>query len=698
MFDNPVQPGNAMPFVQGISSANVLEDNDILRLLPFAIYVCDASGVVKKYNEQAVELWGGHPVDNSDGQFLPACTLYAPNGAYLPYEESPVAACLKDGLHRKDVEMILEREDLSRIHIKADIVPAVNANGVHTGVIVCMRDITHEKATEYEIKSRTLELEDYFENACIGLHWVDANGIIKWANKAELALLGYTKEEYIGRHISEFHVHQEKIGDILNRLKAGEILNQYESELRCKDGSIRIVHINSSVYREGDRFVHTRCFTVDVTELKQAELALKESERRYRELIQTLQTPLYTTDAEGRITLYNKAAVDLWGRVPEIGTDLWCGSYKIMNTEGGPLPLEECPMAVCLKEQRPVYNEHILVVRPDGSIRNVAPHPQPVFDGTGKMIGAVNMLIDITFIKSVETALRESETKYRNLANSLEEKVIEKTQDLINKTNELKLSQRKLKQYLARLKFQNEELEQFTYAASHDMKEPLRKIHLYNGFIADNPANQLDARSKEYLKRSIQAVERMKNLIEDLLSYSRITSNVDSYEEVNLDKIVEEITMVHGEELEQNNLCIVSESLGIITGVPFQIKQLMLNLVDNSIKYRHPERNGVISIKRELIPGTDIIGYDAEPHALYHKLSVEDNGIGFDSQYAQKIFEIFQRLNNVSGVKGAGIGLAICKKIVQNHRGFIRGEGMPNEGAAFFIYIPETPSVFSAKA
>jgi PAS domain S-box-containing protein len=694
MLDNPVRPGSSMPF----ESENPLADNDILYLLPVAVYVCDISGTIKKYNEQAVKLWGRHPVESSDGRILAASKLYAANGTYLSHRESPVTACLKDGSPRKDVEMILEREDLSHIHIKADIVPAVNANGAQAGVIVCMRDITHEKATEHEIKSRTRELEDYFENACIGLHWVDANGIIKWANKAELDLLGYSKEEYIGRHISEFHVHQEKIGEILSRLKNSEILNQYESELRCKDGSIKIVHINSSVYREGDTFIHTRCFTVDVTELKQAELALKESERRYRELIQTLQTPLYTTDAQGRITLYNKAAVDLWGREPEIGKDLWCGSYKILNTEGGPLPLEECPMAVCLKEQRPVHNEHILVVRPDGSIRNVAPHPQPVFDGTGEMIGAVNMLIDITFIKSVEAALRESEAKYKNLANSLEEKVIEKTQDLTNKTNELKLSQRKLKQYLARLKFQNEELEQFTYAASHDMKEPLRKIHLYNGFIADNPANQLDMKSREYLKRSIQAVERMKNLIEDLLAYSRITSNVDSYEEVNMDEIVEEITMIHREELEQNNLCIVPENLGTITGVTFQIKQLMLNLIDNSIKYRHPDRNGVIKIKRELIPGSDIIGYDAEPHAMYHKLSVEDNGIGFDSQYAQKIFEIFQRLNNVSGVKGAGIGLAICKKIVQNHRGFIHGEGKPNEGAVFFIYIPETPSVFSAKA
>ncbi len=697
MLDDQVSAGGPVPLANGILSIDAVSDIDILHLLPMAVYVCDMSGTIKTYNQQAVQLWGRRLTGTDDERFWGACRMYHSGSTYLPNTANPIEACLKDGKPRKEMEIALEREDLSRIYVKADIVAVINKNGVQLGVITCMLDITHQKETQLELNRRAIELEDYFENACVGLHWVDANGIIKWANKAELDLLGYTKEEYIGRHISDFHVHREKIVDILTRLKNDEILNQYESELRCKDGSVRTVHISSSVYRDGDRFVHTRCFTVDVTELKKAELALKESERRYRELIESLHTPLYTTDADGRITLYNKAAVDLWGREPEIGKDLWCGSYKILDTQGNILPLDICPMAVCLKEQRPVYNEHIMVVRPDGSIRNVAPYPQPVFDGNGKVTGAVNMLIDITFIKEVENALRESEAKYRSLANSLEEKVNEKTQDLINKTNELRISRDKLKQYLAKLKFQNEELEQFTYAASHDMKEPLRKIRIYNGFIVENPANTLDTKSKEYLTRSIQAAERMKNLIEDLLSYSRITSNDDRYEKVDMDKVIEEIMVIHKDELEQNNLRLKAEGLGSIIGVPFQIRQLMLNLVDNSIKYKHPARDGVVSITIEQVQGSEITEYDGEPQIRYHKISVEDNGIGFDSRYAQKIFEIFQRLNNVTGVKGAGIGLAICKKIVQNHRGFIRGEGKPNEGASFFVYIPVVPSVFPTK-
>jgi PAS domain S-box-containing protein len=259
------------------------------------------------------------------------------------------------------------------------------------------------------------------------------------------------------------------------------------------------------------------------------------------------------------------------------------------------------------------------------------------------------------------------------------------TRDLTEK----KLAEDKLKEYTIELEFQNKELEQFAYAASHDMKEPLRKIHFYNSYLYENSSQILDEKSKEYLNRSINAVKRMSDLIEDLLTYSKTTSNLESFEMVDVNEVVEEIIFNHKEELEQKKAQISYDALPNIRFVPFQFKQLMENIISNAMKYKHPDRDLLIRITSQVAKGGEILDKDAEPHRDYHKITVTDNGIGFEPQYADRIFEIFQRLNNLQGAKGSGIGLAICKKVMQNHKGFIKAAGKVDEGARFDIDIPE---------
>lgn len=942
MENQSVRIKNLPQPVQPIFPPDYLQESFILNLIPEAVYMCDLSGVIVQFNEQAVLLWGRRPLlGDINERFDGAWKLYYTDGYPLPHELSPVAACLKDGIPRKKVELIIERPDNSRINVEVNVIPVKDDNSHQVGIMSCVYDVTDKKSAEVQLQRKTLELQDYVENASIGLHWVDENGIIKWANKTELNMLGYDEEEYIGHHISEFHANKNKIEEILSKLNGNETLDQFESEMCCKDGTIKTVHISSNVFREDGKFIHTRCFTVDVTEQKrlvqaviksetrykslvnslpvaiytcdkegaitffnevavqlwgyrpdinnellkycachkvycdgkyirpdetpmaitfhtgkafrnieayierpdgsgffasinidplfdtdgnligainvfqdvtnskQIEAALRDSESRIRQLIHILETPLYTTDSEGRITLYNKAAADLWGREPELGKDLWCGSFQILNVDGSDMPLETCPMAICLKEKRPVYGEEILVVRPDGSTRNVAPHPQPVFDSAGNMTGAINMLIDITRMKETENALRESEAKYRTLADSLEKEVEKKVQDLKARSEDLKKSEEryhkmveevedyaiimldkegivqnwnkgaekikgyneeeiigksfqefylpndaksglplqlldraresgkaihegwrkrkdnsifwastvitalhdlqgnvigfskvtrdlterkqaedKMQEYLNQLEFQNEELEQFVYAASHDLKEPIRKIHFYSDFIAEDDTSQLSDRSRDYLDRSIKAADRMKKLIDDLLIYSRTTAKVESYETVDLDKVVEEVIHIFKEEMEYSNITVDSEKLSVIKAIPFQIKQLFVNLFDNAVKYKHPERKLHLRITYKQVPGNIIPEFMAEPTIMYHMICVNDNGIGFDPLYAKKLFNIFQRLKNVSDASGSGIGLAICKRIVQNHNGFILASGKPNEGAIFSIYLP----------
>ena len=247
------------------------------------------------------------------------------------------------------------------------------------------------------------DIEDFFDNGAVALHLVGPDGLILKANKAELELLGYASDEYVGRHIADFHADQSAIADILKRLAAGEKVDKHPAQLRAKDGSIKDVLVTSSVqFREGE-FVNTRCFTIDVTDLKRAQDAVRDKEEQLRQVLDALPAAVYTTDAKGVITYYNPAAVKLAGRAPEIGKDEWCVTWKIYNPDGTYLPHDQCPMAVALRENRPVRGVEAIAERPDGIRTPFLPFPTPIRDAAGSLVGAVNMLVDISERKQSET-------------------------------------------------------------------------------------------------------------------------------------------------------------------------------------------------------------------------------------------------------------------------------------------------------
>jgi PAS domain S-box-containing protein len=415
----------------------------------------------------------------------------------------------------------LPPRDLARSH-----------EGKVQGAINCFQDISVQKGTEETIRQKNADLEDFFENSAIGLHIVSGDGIIQRANKAELALLGYTAEEYVGRHVAEFHVDAPVIGDILHKLSSGEKLDRYPARLRAKDGTIRQVLITSNSRFQNGKFISTRCFTMDITDLREAEAARRESDERLaatydaatigiaeadgdgrllrvndalcqmlgrsrealldmtffdytqeddrkedaalyarqiageidnyvlrkkatrpdgttvhldvysssvldeggrfrygvrvlqdvtnakymedqirgseqhlRNLLEALPAAVYTTDASGRITFFNKAAIEMSGRTPQVG-DMWCVTWRLHNTDGTFLPHDQCPMAIALKEDRPIRGAEAIAERPDGTRVPFIPYPTPLHDAEGKLIGAINMLVDITERKQAENRQR----------------------------------------------------------------------------------------------------------------------------------------------------------------------------------------------------------------------------------------------------------------------------------------------------
>jgi PAS domain S-box-containing protein len=364
-----------------------------------------------------------------------------------------------------------------------------------------------------------------------------------------------------------------------------------------------------------------------------------QSDGQFRHLVQDLPVAVYTCDFNGQIQYFNAAAEKLWGRTPEIGKDVWCGSWKIFDTEGNPVSLADCPMAMSLKEGKSIRGIEIIVERPDGKQVHVLPHPDPILDEQGKVIGGVNMLVDIT------------EHKQTREANIL-------------------------------LNHYNSQLEEFAYAASHDLQEPIRKIHAFSSMLLEQYSTSLDEKGKNFVVKILESAGRMNSLIQDLLNFSRNTRSDELFAVTDLNRVIENIQSDLELMITAEEALITVDPLPVIRAIPSQMNRLFYNLVQNSLKF---SRLGVptvisITIANKLVENSE--------GRLFLQINFADNGIGFDLKDSDKIFQLFQRLNDRHSYSGNGIGLAICKKIIENHEGTITAKSTPGEGSVFSVTLP----------
>ena len=244
--------------------------------------------------------------------------------------------------------------------------------------------------------------------------WDIVRNRISWTDSL-YQIHGVTKEQFDGtvEAFSAF-VHpddRERVSAAIQRSLETDAPYQLEMRTVRPNGEVIWIYTNAAVLREGDKPVRMLGGTIDISDIKRAEIALRESEERYRSVIEALPAAVYTTDEAGRITMFNQAAVDFSGRVPEIGSDSWCVTWKLYHTDGRPMPHDECPMAMALKEGKPNRGQEAIAERPDGSRVNFIPYPTPLRDSSGKVTGAINMLIDITERKRAEMRLRDREQR-----------------------------------------------------------------------------------------------------------------------------------------------------------------------------------------------------------------------------------------------------------------------------------------------
>ena len=237
----------------------------------------------------------------------------------------------------------------------------------------------------------------------------DLDGIISTWNQGAERLFGYTAEEAVGRSITILIPpgRENEEPAILARIRRGERVDHYETVRRRKDGSLVDISLTISPVRDGNgAIIGASKIARDITDRKEADAKLHESERRLTELLAAIPAAIYTTDAQGKITYFNAMAVELAGRTPTLGSDEWCVTWKLYRPDGTPLPHDECPMAVALKEGRAIRNAEAIAERPDGTRVPFIPYPTPLRDANGNIVGAINMLVDVSERKQAETQQR----------------------------------------------------------------------------------------------------------------------------------------------------------------------------------------------------------------------------------------------------------------------------------------------------
>ena len=380
------------------------------------------------------------------------------------------------------------------------------------------------------------------------------------------------------------------------------------------------------------------------------------SEHQYSLLLQSVKDyGIFMLNTEGYIQSWNEGARAIKGYNADEIIGQHFSIFYTMEDKQKNKPDTELKIAL----EKGKYEEEGWRIRKDGSLFWANIIISPVYDTDNRHIGFSKVTRDLTERMEAETALKKSNLLYKNLAEELD------------KTN----------QHLKRV---NEELEQYATIASHDLKEPLRKILI----TADTLIGQIDLseKNKAMVLKIQEAGERMNQLIEDILELSSL-SNIDAFQKFNLEIIFKEAVDLVEETIKEKKAIISSDGLPEIKVIASQVRQVFLNLISNSLKFSKKDIPPVISVTHRYL--TD---KEAEARRLkknkYLLIQFSDNGIGFEQEFRNKIFGVFSRLHSKKEFKGSGLGLSICKKVMENHGGRIYAESEIGEGAQFMLVFP----------
>jgi PAS domain S-box-containing protein len=553
----------------------------------------------------------------------------------------------------KPIEMVEEyvKADGTKQFLQVVKLPVFGPDGKIIGTQGIQFDITERKQAEEALARERLLLRTLIDNLPDAVYAKDAAGRKTMANPADLKNLKCkTEAEAIGK--SDFDLFPKEVAERFwaddQRVLQGQPVLQREEFFVDEKGQKHWLLTSKVPIRDQiGKITGLVGIGRDISKGKLAEEALAHERSLLRTLIDNLPDAVYAKDTAGRKLLVNQADLknlhfkteaevinktDFDFFPKEMAEKFWADDQKVIQGE-------------------PVIDREEYVLTDAGEKRWLLTSKLPLRDQSGKIVGLVGIGRDITERKQALDSLRSSEAKLRQSTIQLERS--------------------------------NHELQDFAYVASHDLQEPLRKIVVFGERLKEKKIEELGPEAKDYLERMQKAAARMQTLINDLLTFSRVTTKARPFTPVNLADIASEVVNDLEGRIEQvKGRVEIVGTLPVIDAESLQMRQLLQNLIGNALKFRRPEESPVVKVEAQIVsgPGT--------PPQQLCKLLVSDNGIGFDEKYLDRIFNVFQRLHTRNEYEGTGMGLAITKKIALYHGGEITAKSTPGHGAAFIVTLP----------
>ncbi len=531
-------------------------------------------------------------------------------------------------------------------------------NDMISGIMVVATEVTATVKAKNLIEENEEKLQLIIEGSELGVFDVNLKSGAVITSDRCYEILGISEKRELTQIDLIANVHPEdralrKIA-LLEALGTGVL--DHQLRVLWEDQSIHWMDIKGKVFYDEDNQPVRLLGTVrDITEEITLQQQLLEREEKFRLLADSMPEHVWTSDPDGNLNYWNKTVFDYSGLSrEELSSDGW---LQMVHPDDRNENVKQWNQAI--RSGKDFLTEHRFR-KYTGEYRWQLSRaiPQRDIDGVIKMW--VGTSTDIQEQKMFTTEL-ENMVKLRT--NELQQKNID-------------------------LEKMNKELQSFVYISSHDLQEPLRKIQTFSSRIAETEFDNLSDTAKKHFSRMQKSAFRMQNLIQDLIAYSRTNVQETNYESVDLNRVLEDVKETLSEELEHNDVTFTLHNICEIKIIPVQFTQVIHNLISNSIKFAKANHPIHIEIDCEILEGHKT-GIEAlSNNKNYCHIRYIDNGIGFEPLYNEKIFEVFQRLHSKDDYTGTGIGLAIVKKIIDNHEGLIIANGQLDEGAVFDIYLP----------